>query len=330
MEGSKSRMQGKVSPEHSADARVYVGIDVCKAWLDVYLHPVGRKLRLSNNLLGFRALQKELKPHSVALIVLEATGKYHRAARRTLHAAGLVVAVVNPLRSRLFAEAMGALAKTDAVDARLLAIFGESLEPTAVAPTSEALEELQELVQARSAAIAEASALSNRAGESRTRFLKAELKRRLNSLKLHIARLDAEIRGRINSDEGLARRHLILASIPSFGPVVAATLVALMSELGRISNKAAALLAGLAPIAHDSGETTGARHIRGGRAHVRCVLYMAAVAATRCNPDLAAFYKRLRDAGKKTKVALTAVMRKLILLANTLIREDRLWETAHA
>ena len=323
-------MQGKVSPEPNAEARVYVGIDVCKAWLDVYLHPLGRKLRLSNDLSGFKRLKKALKPHGVALIVMEATGKYHRAAQRTLHAAGFAVAVVNPLRSRLFAEAMGALAKTDAVDARLLAILGESLEPKAVPPSSEAIEELQELVQARSAAVAEASALANRAGESRTKFLKTELARRLKSLERHIARLAKEILKRIKSDQGLARRYEILSSIPSFGPIVAATLVALMSELGLISNKAAALLAGLAPIACDSGQKTGARHIKGGRAHVRCALYMAAIAATRCNPDLAAFYKRLRDAGKKPKVALTAVMRKLILLANTLIRQDRLWETIHA
>lgn len=322
-------MQGKVSPEQSAQIRVYVGIDVCKARLDIYLHPLGRKLRVDNNLIGLRRLKKELARHDVALIVMEATGKYHRQAQRTLHAAGAKVAVVNPLRSRLFAQASGVLAKTDQIDARLLAILGESLEPKATPPCSDALEALQELVHARHAATGEATALANRAGECRSPFLKAELRRRLKSLKTHIARLEQEILRRIRSDDGLLRRYEILLSIPSFGPIAAATLLVDMTELGRASSKAIALLAGLAPLACDSGATIGERHIRGGRGHVRNVLYMPAVAATRCNPDLATFYKRLREAGKKPKVALTAVMRKLLVLANTLIREDRPWEPIH-
>jgi transposase len=319
-------MQGKSLRERSAESTVYVGIDVCKDWLDVHVHPLGRRLRVANSRDGLKRLKRELSGLAVELVVMEATGKYHRQVHRVLDAAGLPVAIVNPLRSRLFAEAVGALAKTDAVDARLLAILGESLAPAAQPPAPEHLEALGELLTARQAATAEASALANRLGASTTAFLKSELKRRLASLKRHIARLEAEIARRIASDAMLARRHAIVSSIPGIGPVAAATLIISLAELGMCSNKAAALLAGLAPIAADSGARTGERHIRGGRAQVRTAIYMAALAASRFNPDLIAFYRRLRAAGKKSKVALTAVMRKLVVLANTLITEDRLWQ----
>jgi transposase len=319
-------MQGKSLRERSAESAVYVGIDVCKDWLDVHLHPLGRRLRVANSRDGLKRLKRELSSLPVERVVMEATAKFHRQAHRTLHAAGLPVAIVNPLRSRLFAEAVGALAKTDAVDARLLAIFGESLAPAAQPPAPEHLEALGELLAARQAACAEATALAHRLGASAMAFLKGELKRRLASLKRHIARLEAEIARRIASDPELARRYAIVKSIPGIGQVAAATLIVGLSELGMCSNKAAALLTGLAPIAADSGERTGERHIRGGRAPVRTVLYMAALTASRCNRDLTIFYQRLRAAGKKPKVALTAVMRKLVVLANTLITQDRLWQ----
>jgi transposase len=322
-------MQGKVSPERSATP-VYVGIDVCKAWLDVYLHPIGHKLRVANDRLGLRRLKCELARHRVALVVLEATGKFHREAHRNLHAAGLAVAVVNPLRSRLFAQACGALAKTDDIDARLLALLAESLEPAATPPLPEAIEELQELVNARAAAVQEATAIENRLGASQTAFLKAELARQHKVVKRHIARLQAEIVRRIAGDPVLARRYAILISVPGIGPIAAIALLTGLPELGQVTGKAASLMAGLAPIACDSGERTGQRRIRGGRAQVRTGLYWAAVTAARCNPGLKAFYERLRGVGKTGKVAITAVMRKLVVLANTLLREDRLWQPDHA
>lgn len=322
-------MQGKVLPEPSAE-RVYVGIDVCKAWLDVYLHPIGQQLRVANCREGLKRLKRALAPFKVALVVLEATGKYHREAHRSLHAAGFAVAVVNPLRSRLFAEAAGQLAKTDRLDARLLALLAESLAPKAAPPPPEMLEELQELVRARAAATVDLTALTNQMGESKTTILKREIARRIRATETSIARLEAEIARRIKSDAALARRFAILCSIKGIGPVAAAALLVGLSELGVCSGKQAALLAGLAPVACDSGETHGARRIRGGRAQVRIALYMAALAAARCNPDLATFYRRLRANGKRFKVAITAVMRKLVVLANTLIREDRLWQPNHA
>jgi transposase len=304
-------MQGKVLPEERGAQPVYVGIDVCKTHLDVHLHPLGRRLKVANARDGIRRLKRLLADHAVALVAMEATARYHRAVQRSLYQAGFAVAVVNPLRARLFAEAAGALAKTDRVDAKMLAILAETLGPRATPPAPEALEALQELVHARSAALAERTALANRLAASHTDG--------------HIARLEAGIARRIAAEPGLARRHQILVSIPGVGPVVAATLLADLPELGAIDRRAVASLAGLAPFADDSGGAQGPRHIRGGRGHVRGALYWAALAAARHDQQLSAFYRRLRANAKKPKVALTAVMRKLVILANTLLKEDRLW-----
>jgi transposase len=323
-------MQGQIRHEARSAPPVYVGIDVCKDRLDVYLHPLGRRLAAANDSHGVKRLKRELARHEIGLVVMEATAKYHRLAHRSLSQSGFAVAVVNPLRSRLFAEALGTRAKTDRIDARMLAILGDTLAPRAVAPTPEALEALQELVHARNAATAERTALANRMGASQTAFLKRELARRLKNLDGHIERLAAQIARHIASDDALARRYAILVSIPSVGPAVAAALIADLPELGSLGRHAIACLAGLAPFADDSGDAEGPRHIKGGRAQPRRALYWAALSAARYNPDLAVFHKRLRAAGKKPKVALTAVMRKLVILANTLIREDRQWKPLHA
>ena len=319
-------MQGKSRPEaRSAQAQVYVGVDVCKDHLDVYLHPLGRRLRVANNRDGIRPLKRELADHQIALVVIEATGKYHRLAHRSLSQSGLAVAVVNPLRSRLFAEALGELAKTDRVDARMLALFGDALAPQAKPPAPEALEALQELVHAHAAATTDRTALANRLTASQTAFLRRELKRQLANLDRHITRLDNEIARRIAADPTLARRYQILVSIPGVGPVVAASLIADLPELGTVDRRAIACLVGIAPFADDSGDAKGLRHIKGGRAHPRRALYWAALSAARFNPDLRLFYQRLRENGKKPKVALVAVMRKLVVLANTLLNDNRTW-----
>ena len=318
-------MQGKALPEHRAETRVYVGIDVCKDRLDVYVHPSGQRLQLSNTAEGLRRLKREFAGPSVALMVLEATGKYHRQAQRTLYEAGLAVAVVSPLRARRFAEAIGQVAKTDRLDAKVLAIMGESIEPKATEPVPEALEALQELVRARVVAVADRTALTNQQHASQTSFLKAELGRRLKALDTSIARLEAEIARRIKADPSLERRYDILTSIPGIGRVAALAMIAGLPEMGTCSGKAVSLLAGLAPLAADSGNMFGERHIKGGRSQVRIGIYLAALTASRFNPPLAAFYDRLIAAGKKPKVALTAIMRKLVVLANTLITQNRLW-----
>jgi len=321
-------MQGKVMPANSAEAAVYAGIDVSKDWLDVCVHPAGTGWRLANSRDGLRRLKRVLSGHGVVLAVLEATGKYHRLAHRTLSAAGVPVAVVNPLRARLFAETIGALAKTDRLDARLLAVMAATLRPAATPPVPEQQETLHELVNARQAATAQATALGNRLGSAHGSLLKAELGQLLEGLRAHIGRLEAEIDRLLQADPAWRARYAILISIPGIGPVAATMLVVGLGELGTCSGKAATLLTGLAPLAQDSGQRQGQRHIRGGRAPVRHALYMAALAAARYNPDLRAFYKRLRDKGKAAKLALTAVMRKLVVLANTLITQNRCWTLA--
>lgn len=318
-------MQGKVLPEPNAMTPVYVGIDVCKEWLDVCVHPSGQNFRVANDRFGLRRLRRELAGLAVARVVMEATAKYHRAAQRSLHAAGFGVAIVDPLRARLFAKACGLLAKTDRIDARLLALMGAVLEPAATPPPSEAFQELQELVNARTAAIAGQTALSNRREAAQTAFLRGELDRRLAAVKGHVERLDREIARRIQADPDLARRYAILISIPGIGAVTAAVLITSLAELGTCSGKQAAMLAGVAPVACDSGERIGQRAIRGGRGSIRTATYMAALSASSHNGDLATFAKRLRQAGKPAKVVLVAVMRKLIVLANTLIAQNRLW-----
>lgn len=316
-------MQGKV--QAGAMTAVYVGIDVCKERLDIHLHPLGERFAVANDAGGWRRLKRVLARHLVARVVMEATSRYHRAAHRSLDAAGLTVAVVNPLRARLFAEACGALAKTDAIDARLLALMAERLDPAATAPIRLLVEAVQELARARAAAVAERVALGHRRALATSPFLRAELDRRIRSLDTHVARLDAEIERQIDEDPVLARRRDILCSIPGIGPVVATALIANLDEIGQLSGKQAAALAGLAPIAKDSGPRQGNRHIRAGRPDLRSPLYMAALSAARYNPDLRIFHQRLIENGKAAKIALIAVARKLLVLANALVHQDRLW-----
>lgn len=319
-------MQGKVSSEQKpSTGPVYAGIDVCKEWLDIHVHPLNRSLRLSNDKSGIRQLKRLLSRLSPACIVLEATGKFHRPAHRSLHADGMPVAIVDPYRARMFALACGYLAKNDRLDARLLALMGETLRPSASVPASPAFEELQEFVGARSAAVSELNMLANRIKATQAAGLRAALVRRAGSLQKHIDWLDAEIAGRIADDPDLCRKATILTSIPGVGPVTAHALIAGMHELGSCTGKQAAMLAGLAPIANDSGARSGARSIRAGRPAPRRALYMAALSACRHNPSLASFAKTLKDAGKPPKVVLVAVMRKLVVLANTLLTQNRLW-----
>ena len=316
-------MQGKAHTD--AMPPVYVGIDVCKARLDVYLHPTGERFSVANDAGGWRSLRRQLGKYTVELVVMEATSKYHRAAHRHLDAVGIPVAIVNPLRARLFAEACGALAKTDPIDARMLALMGAQLSLAAVSPPSEAIEALDELIRARSSAVDERVAITNRRNVTGTPFLRAELRRRIRALDTHVRRLETEIERLIAANPAIAATQAILRSIPGFGPVNANMLTAGLDELGQLDAKQIAALVGLAPVACDSGSRQGHRRIRGGRAHLRRPLYMAALSAIRFNPDLGRFHQRLRDKGKPHKVAITAVMRKLLVLANSLVAQNRHW-----
>jgi transposase len=322
-------MQGKAL-EAEAESAVYVGIDTSKAWLDVYLHPIGHACRVENSKDGLRRLARDLQKLGIAMIVIEATGKLHRLAHRMLSRAGFPVAVVNPYRSRKLADVFGQLAKTDRIDARILALFAALVHPRVTPVPAKALAELQELVLARQSLKTEETAFSNRLAAAESPLVKQIFDSQLQQLRRNLRRLEARIKAVIAEDTGLQRRFDILTSIKGIGSIVAATLVGCLAELGQLSRGGIALLTGLAPLNCDSGQMRGQRHIKGGRGHVRNSLYMAAVSAIRCNPDLKAVYQRLRKNGKAAKVAITAVMRKLVILANTLIREDRHWEPIHA
>ena len=318
-------MQGKVMSEQSAQPNVDVGIDVCKAVLDIHILPANTVLQVPNTKKGHKQLMAALKGLRVRIIVMEATGKYHRGCHRFLHEAGFAVSVVNPLRARLFAESFGALAKTDAVDARMLAVYGATGNLAATPPSPEMLVNLREIARSRDAAKLARTALENQL-EGAT--LASVIKQIGLQIKAATQAADAHERDAIaiiKADPGLRRRFDILVSVPGIGPVTAIGLIANMPELGQIDDKQADMLAGLAPVASDSGQRRGARHIRGGRAAVRTGIFMAALPATRYNPQLKTFYDRLVAVGKPFKVAITAVMRKLIVLANSLLKEDRLW-----
>lgn len=319
-------MQGKVLPEPDTTAPVYVGIDVCKERLDVHIHPVNKRFAVANDAGGWRRLKRRLTAHTVQRVVMEATSKYHRAAHRSLAAAGHAVAVINPLRARLFAEATGQLAKTDGVDAAMLARLGEQLAPSVTAPAAESLEELRELVHARAAGVKDQTALRNRLSEALSVMVKAELSQLIQTVVNMNRRIEEAIETLIAADPALARRSELLRSIPGIGPVVANTLIADMSEIGSMTAKQAAALAGLAPYSRESGAKVGQRRIRAGRGIARHALYMAALVAARFNPCLKAFYKRLIEQGKPKKVVLIAVARKLIILANTIVSENRHWK----
>lgn len=316
-------MQGKVHAD--AMQAVYVGIDVCKERLDVYLHPAAERFSVANDAGGWRGLRRRLALLPVAMVALEATSKYHRAVHRRLYGAGIPVALVNPLRARLFAEACGMLAKTDPIDARMLAWMSARLELADSPPPAEEVEALQELVRARAAAVGERVALANRLESCAHTVLRRELQGRLRGLDRHLARLERLIATHVATHPDLAARYAIARSIPGIGPVTATELLANLDVVGRADGKQVTALAGLAPFARDSGDAQGLRHIGRGRPHLRKALYMAALAATRCNPDLKRFHQRLREKGKPPKLAITAVMRKLLILANTLIAQNRPW-----
>lgn len=318
-------MQGKVMSETSAAPEVTVGVDVCKARLDVHILPAETVVSVANTKSGHKELMASLRGLNIRMIVMEATAKYHRSIHRVLHEAGLPVCIVNPLRARLHAQSIGALAKTDTVDARMLAVYGELSCVKATVLAIETIENVQEIVRARAATVAARTALENQLGTASLPCVRKVIAAQIKAADRAIDALQAAAIAAIRADPGLARRLAILVSIPGIGEVTAIGLIANMPELGTLCSKQAGMLAGLAPVANESGAHFGPRHIKGGRPVVRTGVYMGALAATRVNGAMKCFYDRLVAAGKAKKVALTAVMRKLIVLANTLIKENRLW-----
>ncbi|RJT29430.1 IS110 family transposase [Mesorhizobium waimense] len=287
--------------------------------------PEGTERQYANDASGLRELIRSLAPLAPARIVYEATGAYHRLLERMLGVKGLPLAKMNPQHTRAFAKAAGRLSKTDRIDAAMLARFGALMTPQIRPIRSDTLDTLCELVAARRALIKDCTATLNRQKSLTMPLLKRQAEQRLKQIAAQIAAIDTECQARIASELGLRRRFDILNSIPGLGEASAFAIVADMPELGALENKQAASLAGLAHVDRQSGLWKGKSFIQGGRQTLRQALYMPALVATRFNQPLKAKYENLRASGKPAKVAITAIMRKLIVLANALIRDDRKW-----
>lgn len=308
-----------------SEALEFIGIDVSKRTLEVACHASGEAFALGNEGAELEALAPKLQALSPALIVLEATGGYERLAVGVLASRGLPVVVVNPRQVRAFARARGILAKTDRLDACVIAQFAAAVRPAQRALPDEQLAELEALLSRRRQLVAMLVAEKNRLGQARHRRVLRDLKAVIRFLEQRLAQCDDELGGLLRASPVWREKDDLLQSCPGVGQVTALTLLAHMPELGSLNRKQIAALAGLAPVARDSGAHRGARHIAAGRGQVRAVLYMATVAATRCNPSVRTFYQRLRAAGKPAKVALTACMRKLLTILNTMVRTQTRW-----
>jgi transposase len=306
-----------------------VGIDVAKGELVVATRPTGERWTVANDERGVRTLVERLRRDDRAeLIVLEATGGYELLGVAALAAANLPVVVVNPRQVRDFAKATGQLAKTDRIDADILALFAERVRPEVRALPDADAQELEALLARRRQLLEMLQAERNRMGQVFGRG-KAPVKR---SLKAHIAYLERELRmadtdlgEMVRASPAWREREDLLRSVPGVGPVLSLTLLANLPELGRLSRRAIAKLVGVAPLSRDSGILRGRRFIQGGRASVRGVLYMGALVATKRNGVIRAFYARLLAAGKPKKLALVACMRKLLTILNTMIRTGERW-----
>lgn len=302
-----------------------IGVDVFKAFLDVHRLPDAQSARFCNSKKGHTALIRWLRGLAVVRVIYEPTGAYHRSFEKRFAGLGFPLIKVNPLQARRFSQARGQRAKTDQVDARMLADMGLCFNLQANPVTPDIIRDLKELQIARMALIKDRTRTKNRAHQLTLPLLKAQHAARLKQIKSQLTALEAEMQRLITSDRELLRKSLILCSIKGISQVTAAALIAEMPELGTLAPKQAASLAGLAPIARESGTWRGRRFIQGGRKFLREALYMPALVAIRFNPDMKAKYHALKATGKPSKVALTAIMRKLIILANTLIQKDRIW-----
>lgn len=297
----------------------WIGIDVSKAWLDIASSGGEGVQRIANTMDAIAAFAATLEREGT-LVVLEASGVYDKSLRAGLALAGIGHVRVNPQRARDFARASGQLAKTDALDAAMLAEMGRALRLVADPLPEAGRERLGLLSRRRDQLVAMRTQEKQRRIEITDPFIGADLDRHLAGLNQAIAAIEVEIQNQIGSDAALAQDQALIRSVPGIGPVTASVLAALMPELGRRSGKQIATLAGLAPLNNDSGLRRGQRSIRGGRRRVRQALYMAAVASLRTQSPLNAFYHRLRQAGKPPKPALVALARKLLVTINAIMK----------
>jgi transposase len=308
----------------SDTAGIFVGIDVSKAWLDIAVHEQEEVWRAQNNDQGIGTLLEQLKPLAPETILLEATGGFEMLLVAYLQQAGLPVVVTNPRRVRAFASSTGRLAKTDKLDARLLAHFAAAVRPPIRRLPSEGEEQLTALLTRRRQLVDMLTVEKNRLVTVRP-AMKGDIQDHLTWLKDKLAKLDQEIHQFIQSTPLWKEKDALLRSVPGVGKITSGTLLAMLPELGSLNRQQVAALVGVAPINKDSGRKRGKRRTYGGRADVRSVLYMAALSAKKYNPVIRKFYERLVQQGKEKKVALTACMRKLIVILNAMMRTQQPW-----
>ncbi len=302
-----------------------IGIDISKDYLDVAVHPETTPQRFSNDKSGHRDLVRWARTIKPENIIFEATGSYHRALELCLDKAGLRFSKMNPRQTRRFAEASGRLAKTDRIDAQMLAHFGAVLRPKPSTLPSTGVRKLTELVMARKALVKERNAAANRAKARTILMLRNHDEKMMALIDEHLKDIDQLALECVQADSELKVRFDILVSIPGIGAVSAIAMIALMPELGNIEPRQAASLAGLAPVCRQSGTWKGKSFIRGGRPLLRHTLYMPALVAARRNPDFKKKYDAMIAAGKPAKLVITTIMRKLLILAGTLIKNNRIW-----
>jgi transposase len=308
--------------------QIFVGIDVAKDRLDIHVRPSGESFTVARDGEGLAALVDRLKQIMPALVVLEATGGFEITVAAAVGAAGLPLAVVNPRQIRDFARATGKLAKTDALDAAAIAHFAQAVHPEPRPLPDAQAQELGELVARRRQVIEMIGAERNRGRQVQSTRLKKRIERHLVALQKELTEIESDLDESIRGTPIWRESENLLKSVPGVGDATARTLLADLPELGTLGRKQIAALVGVAPFNRDSGTWRGQRTIWGGRASVRATLYMAALVASRRNPVIAPFYRRLRRAGKPPKVALTACMRKLLVILNAILRDKRQWQNA--
>jgi transposase len=307
----------------------YVGIDVSKESLEVALRPSGKQQRFSNDDEGVARLVQFLRGEAPALIVLEATGKFELRIARALAVAGLLFNIINPRQARAFAKATGILAKTDRIDALVLARFAEVLQPEARSLKPEETEALCDLVTRRRQVVEMITAEKNRQGTASKR-VRRDIQAHIRWLEKRLEDLNDEIDDLIRQSPLWREKEKLLQSVSGVGPVLVSTLLGALPELGTLNRKQIAALVGVAPFNRESGRHRGKQTILGGRGPVRSVLYMSILAAIRHNSVIRAFYRRLVQAGKPKKVALTACMRKLLVILNTMLKNGTSWQNQPA
>jgi transposase len=311
----------------SATTPLYVGIDVAKARVDVALGRQGAVFQVARDDNGLAELARRLKQAKAELVVMEATGGLELSVAAALSVAGLRVAVVNPRQVREFARAAGKLAKTDALDARVLALLGEALKPPARPLLDDETRKLEALLTRRRQMVEMLVAEKNRLQVAHA-AARPLIQKHIDWLEQQLSQVDNNLGSAVRDSPMWRDKDDILRSVPGVGRVLALTLMAELPELGRLNRKQVAALAGVAPHACDSGTLKGKRMVWGGRAALRATLYMATLSAVRCNDVLRALYERLTRAGKPKKVALVACMRKLLTILNAMVRTEKRWNEA--